>query len=232
MRTIMTETRSPFAGLPETIQYDDEERGPVIEVRTSTIGPVAKQLEEVGTGVIAFLGLVFACHQIFFVYSPKMDNVVLWGTIASLISLFYIGMLNYLLHRETLIRFTVDRIEVCRSGKWVYYDRRQQHRFSLFRHDRADWEKLKEEHKRAEAALKRKAYKPRYFFSDSYFVSLDHYGQRNDLMCVFRHPDAMQILTRLQACDEIMDSYARAGNKAVLDPAADWAPQPGDLPAE
>jgi len=40
----------------------------------------------------------------------------------------------------------------------------------------------------------------------------------------------MAVLSRLKACDEVMNNFAGLGDGEALNPSGQWSDQPGDLP--
>ena len=67
------------------------------------------------------------------------------------------------------------------------------------------------------------------WFANSFHL-LDYLGQRNDVLTVFGPKEAMAIVTRLNACDNVLDALARRGQGTPLTPADEWGDQPGAIP--
>jgi hypothetical protein len=95
-----------------------------------------------------------------------------------------------------------------------------------------DWTQAEQEQQEpggAVAQMKGKLRPGARWFANSFHL-LDYLGQRNDVLTVFGPKEAMAIVTRLNACDNVLDALARRGQGTPLTPADEWGDQPGAIP--
>lgn len=81
-----------------------------------------------------------------------------------------------------------------------------------------------------QAQITRKPIRKQRWYANSFHVSFDYLGQRNDIMTVYGQKEAVAIATRLKACDDVLDALARRGQGTPLTPADEWGDQPGAIP--
>jgi len=49
------------------------------------------------------------------------------------------------------------------------------------------------------------------YYGESFHITLEYVGHRNDLLTVFGPKDALAILARLTACDEVLSARSKTG---------------------
>jgi hypothetical protein len=125
---------------------------------------------------------------------------------------------------------TLDQFSVEKMFGWRHYDRLLPHRFALVQHDWAQAEQENAEFQAAQAQRRGKLIRKRRWYSNSFHVSFDYIGQRNDVLTVYGQKKALAILTRLNACDNVLDALARRGQGTPLTPEDEWGDQPGAIP--
>lgn len=110
------------------------------------------------------------------------------------------------------------------------YDRTLGHKFSLVGHDYTQAEKRYHEHVVRQAAQKGKVIAKSPIFGESFHLSYDFLGQRNDVLTVYGQKTALAIVTRLKACDEVLNNQMGGGDGFPTRPEDQWSDQPGDIP--
>lgn len=134
-----------------------------------------------------------------------------------------------LLRKETEIIITPEEFRFRSWKGWRTYDRQLPHKFALIPHDKARAEKEAHDlETRREQARGQFVSKTRYY-GESYHLSFEYLGQRNDVLTIHGRKEALAVLARLKACDEVMDAEARMGDGIALDPEDQWSDQPGEI---
>ena len=137
---------------------------------------------------------------------------------------------RYFLAKPALMEFTPETFRVKTLFGWKRFDRQHAHAFALLPHDKAIDERDAHDLATRKAQLKGKAIAKKRYYGDSFHLSYDYFGQRNDLMTIYGHKQALAIQAYLQARDHVMDGIARKGNGVSLRPTDEWSEQPGDIP--
>jgi hypothetical protein len=222
---------SPFAGKPATRQVADRNGAPGFDVQPRVLTPVRAMAASwlTGLGVVAGLGygLVGVAS------APNADSGMLTAAITVPVvgGFMLYGALRSLLRKHVRMVLTLEQFSVKTLFGWKHYDRLLPHRFALLQHD---WAQLEQEHQEfhaAQAQMRGKLIKKRYWYARSFHVSFDYVGQRNDVLTVYGPKEAMAIVTRLNACDNVLDALARRGQGTPLTPQDEWGDQPGAIPA-
>jgi len=133
------------------------------------------------------------------------------------------------LKTEWKIIITADHLTFKNWEKELVFDRRLPHKFRLLRHDEAQLEKEKIEKKLREGKVKNKTYTELAYYGKSSHISYEYLGQRNDIGTVFGEKEAIALITRLKACDKVMDAQGKMGDGTALSPNDQWDDQPGDI---
>lgn len=229
---MLQKIRSPFAGKPATRQVVDRNGAPAFDVQPRVLTPVRAMAASwlTGLGVVAGLGYGLAGVA----SAPNPDSGMLTAAfVVPVIGGFVLyGALRSLLRKRVRLVFTLERFSVKTLFGWKHYDRLLPHRFALLQHD---WTQAEQEQKQFQAAQEQrqgKLIKQRLWYGKSFHVSFDYVGQRNDVLTVYGPKEAMAIVTRLNACDNVLDALVRRGQGTPLTPADEWGDQPGEIPAE
>lgn len=227
---MLQKVRSPFAGKPATRQIADRNGAPAFAVQPRVLTPVRAMAASwlTGLGVIAAIGYGLAGVA----SSPNPDSGMLTAAfVVPLVGGFVLyRALRALFRKRVRLMFTLERFSVKTLFGWRHYDRLLPHRFALLQHDWTQAEQEQQEFQAAKAQRKGKLIKKQRWFGKSFHVSFDYLGQRNDVLTVFGQKEAMAIVTRLNACDNVLDALARRGQGTPLTPADEWGDQPGAIP--
>jgi hypothetical protein len=222
--------RSPFAGKPATWQVTDRNGLPAFHVEPRVLTPframAVSSLSNLGTLAGIGYGLLTAAG------ADNPDGGMLVAAIAVPVAggLMLRQMLDSLLRKRVRIMLTLERFSVRTLFGWKHYDRELPHRFALVPHDSTQAERDEEEFRMQQAQITRKPIRKQRWYADSFHVSFDYLGQRNDIMTVYGQKEAVAIATRLKACDDVLDALARRGQGTPLTPTDEWGDQPGAIP--
>jgi hypothetical protein len=227
---MLQRVRSPFAGRPATRQVFDRNGAPAFDVQPRVLTPVRAMAASwlTGLGVIAGLGNNLADVA----NTPNPDTGMLTAAlVVPLVGGFVLyGALRSLLRRRIRLMLTLEQFSVKTLFGWKHYDRLLPHRFALLQHDWTQAEQEQAELQAAQAQMQRKVVRRARWYANSFHLSFDYLGQRNDVLTVYGPKEAMAIVTRLNACDNVLDALARRGQETPLTPADEWGDQPGAIP--
>ncbi|MBV8978186.1 MAG: hypothetical protein JO261_04395 [Alphaproteobacteria bacterium] len=222
--------RSPFAGKPATRQIADHNGAPGFQVQPRVLTPIRAMAVNWLTGIAVVAGVGYGLAGV--ASSPSPDSGMLTAAVAvPLVGGFVLyEALRSLFRKRVQLMFTLDRFSVKTLFGWKHYDRLLPHRFALLQHDWTQAEQEQQEFQAALAQRRGKLIRKQRWFGKSFHVSFDYLGQRNDVLTVYGPKEAMAIVTRLNACDSVLDALARRGQGTPLTPADEWGDQPGAIP--
>ena len=227
---MLQNVRSPFAGKPATRQVADRNGAPAFDVQPRVLTPVRAMTAHwlTGLGVVAGVGYGLAGIA----SAPNPDSGMLTAAMVVLVVGGFVlyGALRSLLRRRVRLMLSLEQFSVKTLLGWKHYDRLLPHRFALLQHDWTQAEQENVEFQAAQAQMRGKLIRKQRWFAKSFHVSFDYLGQRNDLLTIYGPKEAMAIVTRLNACDNVLDALARRGQGTPLTPADEWGDQPGAIP--
>jgi hypothetical protein len=227
---MLQKVRSPFAGKPATRQVADHNGAPAFDVQPRVLTPVRAMAASwlTGLGVVAGLGYGLAGVA----SAPNPDSGMLTAAfVVPVVGGFVLyGALRTLLRKRFRLMLTLDQFSVKTLFGWKHYDRLLPHRFALLQHDWTQAEQEQQEFQAAQAQMQGKLVRRARWFAKSFHLSFDYLGQRNDVLTVYGPKEAMAIVTRLNACDNVLDALAHRGQGTPLTPADEWGDQPGAIP--
>jgi hypothetical protein len=227
----MTKLVTPFDGLPETREVTDDDGRAEFHITACPPTPASVRYGDIMGTVVTLFWAGIGLYSL-----PQQDYPLVGAALFVAGPILAHGWLRRLFAEElavtTRIRFAEDTFAVKRGSEdWQVFDRRHPHRFVLLPHDRAQEEKDRHEYEKARASIAHRAVLPRRYYTSAFHVVFEYLGQRHDICEVHGPKEAQAILTRLLACDSLMDAQASKGKGLPLTPADEWAPQPGDIPA-
>jgi hypothetical protein len=227
---MLQKIRSPFSGKPATRQVLDRNGAPAFDVQPRVLTPVRAMAANwlTGLGVVAGLG-----HSLAVVAAtPNPDSGLLTAALVVPLAGGFVlyEALRSLLRKRVRMMLTLEQFSVKTLFGWKHYDRLLPHRFALFQHDWMRAEQELAEFHAAQAQMKRKVIRKPRWYASSFHLSFDYLGQRNDVVTVYGPKEATAIVTRLNACDSVLDALARRGQGTPLTPADEWGDQPGAIP--
>jgi len=220
---------SPFDGEPLTEQFTDKSGNAAFRVTPQVLTPLRVKLAEflasmcvlglMGGGVYALTGRPDA--------SAWLWLAVLLGPALAFPLLN--GFWQLFFYTGTEMVLTIDEFKFRRWTGWQRYDRKLEHRFALVLHDKTQKEKDGNELAVRQGHARGQVIAPKRYYGDSFHLSFEYLGQRNDVLTVYGHKEALEILARLKACDERLNQLGSMGDGIALDPEDQWTNQPGGI---
>lgn len=225
----MARVIAPFEGEPHTRQDVADDGGIEFTITASTITPDRAEFADALCWGLMLFAIVMACINI---TQSRDADMVTWafGIGGPIVARYWFeSSVRDLFRGKTEFWMSRDYFAIKRGGEWESYDRRLSLRFALVPHDKAVEEKRRLDHEQQRAAMNRQAVYNKPYFGDSYIVVAEYFGQRHDLLAVYGRKEAMAIVARLQACNEIIEAAERHGRGVSTAPDTQWGDQPGDL---
>ena len=220
---------SPFDGAPKTRAYTDVNGCRAFIVKPLYLTPWRFKLTRFFTNVTAFTVMAAS-----FVALDAADHEPNWAWIAAFIipwvmAPFWFSLLRLVIGARKRIVLTKDSIVISGLFGDTSFDRRLDHKFSILQHDAARVEQRKHDLIVRREASKGRAVAKIPDYANSFHLSFDYLGQRNDLMTIYGQEEAIQVLSRLIACDGVLDAQAGIADGYATSPEDVWKPSPGDL---
>lgn len=225
-------TQSPFAGGPTTVESTDQDGAKRITVTPKAITPLRARLADWASnlmGTLLFCGAVYG--------ATLMGDASAWQFAALLLAPFAAlpairAGLYYFFRKSARVVFTPEIFTFYNLIGSKSFDRNMPHSFALYYHDKREREsEIIADKVRSRSGRWWALRPPKKYFGKSYYISFEYMGQRNDLMLVYKHKTAQEIIARLKAVDEVMDGLAGNGRGQALSPEQEWTPQAGALEA-
>src|SRR3954451_14488551 len=224
----MHKPRHPFDGKPTTREQADEYGNPEFHVSARVLTPlrakIADRLGEItacaGTAGAIIVGLN---------HEPSAAPLLCGAAIWLLHGAFEQGW-RECLKRRADIAVTPTEFRFRSWRGWIGFDRALQHRIGFLPHDRAREERDQNELKIEKARQARKVVQPRRYHQESYHLSYELLGQRNDIIEIYGRPDAQAVVARLRAIEDVLNARAKRADGTPLKPGDQWVEQPGAIP--
>src|SRR6185312_10202527 len=188
---MLQKIRSPFAGKPATTQVADHNGAPAFYVQPRVLTPVRAMAASWLTGLGVVAGIGYGLADI--ANAPNPDSGMLTGAIVvPLVGGFVLyGALRSLLRKRVRLLLTLEQFSVKTLFGWKHYDRLLPHRFALLQHDWTQAEQEQHQFQAAHAQMRGKVFRKHRWYGNSFHVSFDYLGQRNDLLTVYGPKEAM-----------------------------------------
>ena len=222
--------RSPFAGKPATWQVTDRNGMPAFRVEPRVLTPARAMAVSFLSQLGGLAALGFGLAGVVGADNPTPDMLATAIIVPAIGYAALRQVLGTLFRKRVRLMLTLDKFSVRGLFGWKHYDRELPHRFALVQHDWTQAERDEEDYRTAQAQLKKQAVRKQRWYANSFHVSFDYLGQRNDIVTVFGQQEATALVARLKACDDVLDALARRGQGTPLSPEEDWADQPGEIP--
>lgn len=220
---------SPFNGKPPTEKVKDADGITAFYIRPCELTPLRAKFADMAGGLTA-LGLSVVGVVQFDLLAGA--DAWTWGVVLIGPWLAYPviwRLYRAFLKKETEIVIAPDEFRFRNWKGWQTYDRQLPHKFALIPHDKAQTEKEEQELEVRRAQANGQVISPKRYYGESYHLSFEYLGQRNDVLTIFGRKEARAVLARLRACDDVMDSQAQVGDGVALDPEDQWSDQPGEI---
>ncbi len=213
---------SPFDGWPRTVHELDGG----LSVHVDALTPEGmKQADAIGTLVMfLLLGIGVLTMQ------TGRWCLIPFGS-AFILPLLVSACLYRALRAQRQVKFTPTEFKVLGKRGWYSFDRTIEHSFVMLEHDKAQREREGEAMRARRDQSKGQFTTYKRYYSESFHIALNYYGQRHDIVTVIGEQDARAIAARFQACDRFMDNQAKMGDRGVLAPQDQWDTQSGGLPS-
>lgn len=228
MKNRLPKIRSPFAGFPETKEITKNGSLRFV-IKPKTLTPQRAMIADF-LGVTSALGSAYYCLM-FVSLHPQTPG---WAWIGAMVGpllcmRFFQWIWRALMKSES--RFEIDELVFTKRRFPVSrtFDRSLPHKFALIPHDHAQKEKEKHEFEIRQASAKGKVISKRRYYGESFHLSYEYLGQRNDLLTVFGRKEALAVAARLKACDDVMNKHTGFDDGVALAPEHQWNDQPGEI---
>jgi hypothetical protein len=224
--------RSPFAGTPATWQVADANGNPAFRIEPRILTPLRASMVNILSGVAAVGLFIYSLGSLAGTANADGGSLGAAVMVPVIGAVALHGALKSLFRKRVKIMMTLERFSVRGLFGWKHFDRLLPHRFAVLPHDWQQAERDQDEYRMQQAQLRKQPMKKARLYANSFHISFDYLGQRNDLMTVFGQKDAVAIAMRLKACDDVLDAFVRRGQGTPLSPQDEWGDQPGAIPAE
>lgn len=220
---------SPFDGYPTTRRKTDRQGQPYFTITPAYLTPFGAKCADFLTGA-STIGLLAGSIWLL----QGMGHFETWHLIAALGGPFLASPLlktgwRSFLKTSDKITMTQDQLKTGGPLGGRCFDRKLPHKFALVLHDKTRREQEQYELQQRRDQLSGRVTRKTRYYAEAFHVSYEYLGQRNDLLTVFGHKDALAILARLKACDEVLDGMTNKTDGISLDPRDEWGLQPGDI---
>lgn len=220
---------SPFHGKPRTEQHLDKDGGLSFSIRPRELTPIRARIAD----TLAPLTAIWAAWEGLVIVEslPMPPDWMYWAVIGGPILALPLLKRAYrwLLKRRWEMVMTQEQFKFRTWRGWRSFDRRLPHKFSLLLHDKAQLEKERIEQDLRRGKTNGKTYSQLRYYGDAFHISYEYLGQRNDIATVFIQKNAVAVVARLKACDEVMDAQDKMGDGTALTPKDQWDDQTGDI---
>jgi hypothetical protein len=222
--------RSPFAGKPATWQVADRNGNPAFRIEPRILTPLRVSMVRFlsGAGTLGMFAMSLA--SLAGTNNPDGNGVIAAFVVPVVGGIVLHQVLGALFRKRVQIMMTLEKFSVRGLFGWKHYDRLLPHRFALLPHDWQQAERDQDEYRMQQAQLQKQPMKKNRLYANSFHISFDYLGQRNDLMTVYGQKEAVAIAMRLKACDDVLDALTRRGQGTPLAPEDEWGDQPGAIP--
>lgn len=220
---------SPFQGEPRTEEFTDKSGNTEFRVTPQYLTPLRVKLAEF-LAVISTLGFLGGGFCILSA-TPNPAGWLFWAALLGPLAAYPLlnGYWRRTLRKQTHIVMTIDQFKFLSWKGWQCYDRKLRHKFVLLLHDKTQAEKDEHDLEIREGQMRREVIAPKRYYADSFHLSFEYLGQRNDVLTVYGNKEALAILARFKACDERLNQLGSIGDGIALKPEDQWNDQPGDI---
>jgi hypothetical protein len=221
---------SPFAGKPATWQVVDHNGAPAFRVEPRILTPLRASAVSLLTKLGGLAAVLYGLVSVASANKPTFGMLVGAMVAAAFATFMLHRALDSLFRKHMHLMLTAGKFSVRTLFGWKHYDRELPHRFAVFPHDWTQAEREQQEYEMQQAQLDRKPLQKQRLYGNSFHVSFDYLGQRNDIMTVYGEKEAIAIVARMKACDDVLDALSHHGQGTPLSPEGEWGNQPGSIP--
>lgn len=224
----MKKPLSPFHGYPATTQYIDVHGRAAFRVEPFYLTPTGARIGDTlsAGGVLWFV--VFGV--------ANLDNLGSQGgswIAAIVISVLFIttiqALCRFLFKTHTRLELTNEHFIVYGAFRSKRFDRALPHKFTLIPHDKAEDEREQHLLSERQAQSRGQFVRKKKYYGDSYHLSYEYLGQRNDVLTVMGKKEALAIAARLKAIDDVLNANSGRSEGISLTPEDEWDNNSGDI---
>ena len=224
---------SPFDGEPLTHMVRSNAGGlAAVVIEPVVLTPLRAKFAD-------FLAVVsgFALSGLSLGFVSLLDRpAAYWWFLAPLLPWIFVVPLQKgwrsILRKRSVLMFTAGQFSV-RNGtqRTLVYDREVQHRFRLeTRHKKARDEAERHELVQARAGAKGMIIRKTKYQRETLHLMIDYRGQPRKVMEIMGQEDALLVLARVKAVDEVMDELIKMGHALAKGPKSEWDDMAGAIP--
>lgn len=221
---------SPFAGKPATWQVADHNGAPAFRVEPRVLTPLRASVVSLLTKLGGLAAVLYGLVSVVSAHNPTLGMLAGAMAAAAFGTVVLNRALDSLFRKRVRLMLTADRFSVRTLFGWKHYNRELPHRFALFPHDWTQAERAQQEYQMQQAQLAGKPVRKQSLYGNSFHVSFDYLGQRDDFMTIYGEKEAVAVVARLKVCDDVLDALSRHGQGTPLTPEGEWGDQPGAIP--
>jgi len=230
-------TQSPFAGGPRTEEDTDKNGQPRITVWLSGLTPLCVKIADrlaIGCAALTTFSVPYAAYRIAEAADWQFGSEQYWqfGVALAAPAATYFGVkcgLYRVFTNTACVVFTPKHFVVKSLFGDKRYDRDQPHSFALHLHKKAKREEEKLSYRDSKSLRRWWQGARKRYYARSCHLSFQYFDQRNDIRTIYGMTDSQTCLTRLTACNQMMDRYKLQGPEQAMSPENDWPSQSGDL---
>lgn len=218
----MKKSLSPFQGNPRTKQTTDEDGNIKFIVYAEYITPERYFISLIIARILIFITAINLIQDNYNdYYEYNFRNILITAAILYGVYVWFKFEAKLILSKTKTIEITKDFIVVKGLFKSRVFSRDIPHKFSIIPHDKTQRENDKFDFNRGK--------KRNRLYSASYHLSLDYMGQRNDLITIYEHKNAMAIASRLTACCEVASASTGLTGGTPISPKQQWDNSGGEI---
>lgn len=220
--------KSPFDGFPETRQSVINGKL-TFTVRPRVLTPVAAKASD-------FLAKASIGYWVFGLFISAEDHpissqwgwLLYWGSALALYPAFLWFWKSIMKTGKTIV-LNEDEFRITGVFFNERYNRKLPHSFALIRHDKTTSEQMQHEFEVRKASAHGNVIMKKPYYAESFHLTFEYMGQRNDVLEIYGHKDALAVVTRLKAIDDVLDGITQGGQGAPLEPEDQWSTGPGEI---
>ena len=221
--------RSPFAGFPKTREVTQRSGEQCYIITPKTLTPRRAMVADFLGGLTVAVSLYYAVKFVSLATNPP-GWALIGAFVLPLCALrLFQSFWRAALKKESHFEIDESVLTQRRFPVSTTYDRKLPHKITLLQHDLTEWEKETQDLAVRQAQSKGKIISKRRYYGESFHLSYEYLGHRNDLLTIFGRKDAIAVAARLKACDDVMNNQARMGDGIALGPEEQWNDEPGDI---
>lgn len=220
--------KSPFDGFPETRQHEKDGKL-TFTVKPRVLTPIAAKAAD-------YLTIASLSYWAFCLFIAAEDQSISslwgWGLYWGSLLLFYPVFLWFwqsLLKTGNTLELDEEEFRIGGLFSCEKYNRKLPHSFALIQHDKTKTEQMKHEFEVRKENARGNVIMKKPYYAESFHLTYEYLGQRNDVLEIYGHKEALAVVARLKAIDDVLGGITLGGQGIPLKPEDQWETGPGDL---